>query len=455
MLINLGLHSNNNLPYFGRADRLKEIKRVPGITCALCGKKVIMEEAYEKAFQLTTKSLQNNLKKGCLDRWKEKSLIWEILNVYAKLHPKDSLDKIVQRDEEFLILKRAVVKDVLDRTHTDGADEASRKEILDLYRRIIQDSRGELRSANVVLRRFAKFKEYLQGIKLNVFKQLEIYAQQNPRKRLEEIINMPEVAEYHGRRQKLNKKQINMERNFHFNNIESMVKKANPDALEDISKAKEEALKLFYSEFDKEAKIYKIKKIYSEILEKYGCQKLQKKVFKEIEQLPTTYVSLDGFFSNAQAKKYNDFSIINSIIGPFLSSYEHIIARSKGGPDALENGVVLHSVCNRGRGNEPYIEVLEYHPELNKNSKKQIRLMSNRLLKGTVSDDLRYWPLKVSDTLRKVTNNKVNPDVTEYCRKRLKAIVDKLHSDDILELADANRQRDKFSKYLAEHEKDF
>ncbi len=456
MFLNIGFRSNNqSYQSFGHTDRLKDIKRVPGVTCAICGKKVIMEDAVEKAYQAVTKPLAIILKKGYMDKWKEKPLIWEILNVYARIHPKKSLDKIVQRDEEFMILKKAVVKDVTDRNHTEGKDNESRKEILNIYNSIIQDSRKELRSASIVLDHFSKFKKYLFGNKVNVFEQLEIYAQNNPRKRLVELINTPECVEYHAKRQSGHKKQINMMREFHFNNIEAILKKVDSSAIVDAKIAKESVLNLFYTERDDAIKIYKAKKIYENIIEKYNCQRLKNKIFKELEQIPTTHFSMDSFFLSAQAKKYNDFAIINSIIAPFLSSFDHLIARSIGGKDSISNGTVLHQECNKNKANATCLEVLEYHPEYDKNSKKQIKYISRCLLKGGIlSDDFRYWPLKIADTFRACTNKKINPNVNDYCHARLKAIVDKLHSDDILVLADANRQSKKFNKYLAEHEKD-
>ena len=440
---------NNNSPNFGSYEKIKDIKRIPGTKCALCGKDMIMENAVGKAYTAITKPLSTILKKGYMDKWKEKPLIWEILNVYAQLHPKESLDKIVERDEEYMILKRAVVKDVCQKTGTDGNDDPTRKQILDLYNSIMKDSRRELRCASVIMKRFSSFKSFLSGIKLKAFEQLQIYSSEFPHKRLSEIVNMPDIKYMHSKKHSIDKTLIDKKREYHFSNIEKMVKKTNPKALTEIKTAKEKTLQIFRYEKDQEAKIYKAKKIYQEILEKYNCRDLIPKVFKEIEELPSSYSTVDGFFKAANNHNYSDFNIIDSIIAPFVASYEHIVSRYEGGKSRLGNGLALHTMCNKKIGSDPYSEVLKYHPELEENSKAQIDQLSNIILKNNKWNHLRFWPLKASKTLMMHSDGQITPDITEYCEKKIKKLKKALKTaESEKEIININREINILSKWL-------
>ena len=42
---------------------------------------------------------------------------------------------------------------------------------------------------------------------------------------------------------------------------------------------------------------------------------------------------------------------------PFYITFDHVIPRSKGGTDTLDNLRLAHQVCNNERGNDPLIEV--------------------------------------------------------------------------------------------------
>lgn len=445
-------NNNNNSISFGAVEKIKHIKRLPNAPCALCGKKAIMEDAVKKAYASVTLPLSVIVGKGLMDKWKDKPLIWEVITVFAQVFPKESLDQMIVRDEEFLLLKKAAVKEIINIRGGDGTDQASHKAILKLYNSVLQDSRSELKPAEIVLKKFKKFKKLLQGIWKDTFEQLQIYAKKYPSLRLFEILNIPEIKKFHGIRNNFNKIQKKNERDYHFKIIEEIVQKSKPEMLEDINNAKKELMDSFNEIKFMEARKHNAKKIYSKVLEKHNALELKNKIFKELEKLPYSHSSVDGLITNFTYFENTDGQIIDNVISPFISSYEHIIPRSKNGKNALGNGLMFHTICNKKRGNTPYTEFLEYHPELEKNIKKQIMFFTEALLKGEMEDSLKYEPLKVTRTLNEYTNSQIIPDIREYCIKRIQAVSEKIYSKNNLEAQEANTQYKIFTEFLNEFE---
>ena len=85
---------------------------------------------------------------------------------------------------------------------------------------------------------------------------------------------------------------------------------------------------------------------------------------------------------------------------------------------------------------------------MKENTIKQINYISDKLLKGKAHDYLRYWPLKVSKTLEEYTQGELAPDVTEYCKKRLKQIKRRLKGAEPKPCSDEARQISVLTKYL-------
>lgn len=450
--MNLTINANTKInpykPTFGRVDVVREIKRIPGVTCACCGKEVIMEDAVKKAFIAVTKPLSDIINKGFMDKWKEYPMTWEALNVFAKVNPKESLDKMLVRNEEFVLFKKAIVKDVTGNPNKTTTNVEDKKKILDIFNSVINDSRRELKSAKTVLNRFSVFKPYLEAPNYETFELLEIYASKNPRKTLKKIVNNESINKTHGLKNTIQKSLINMKREYYLQQLENLISKANPNAKANIYTANDVATNILKHEKDSDAKLYKIKMLYKNLLEEQRTSELEAKIDEIIEKIPLTYSSPDLYFVTCVYKDYSDFEIINNLIQPFVSSYEHIIPKASQGEDVIGNGLVFHTKCNKGRGKIPYLEMINYHPDLGENTKKQIDFISDKLLKRKIDDYLRYWPLKVSKTLNEYTEGKISPDVTEYCQKRLKQISRKLAGKPPKPNSDESRQIAVFTKYL-------
>ena len=175
-------------------------------------------------------------------------------------------------------------------------------------------------------------------------------------------------------------------------------------------------------EKDSAARIPKMKSIYAQALTTIGCEKIIGKINKELEQVPITFITKDSFLAFAHRHGLNDYQIISSLLTPSVGSSEHIIAVSNGGQDSLSNVSVFCRSCNIKRAATPYTEFIEYHPEMIKNEPRQINQIARFILNNEVSEEASYYPMDVARTLAKITDGKINPDVSKYCDKRKQQI---------------------------------
>ena len=405
----------------------QEIKYLPKIRCACCDRKMINPMDLGKAFAAITKPLSQMMEKGVLSYWQQQPEIGEILQEFAEKFPTLSLDKIIDNKDNRTVLKMALVK----RTKKINAKELKQmtigegnrfidKEVLDKYGDIINRSRDTLRGAGAVMKRMASFKECLDGEKLATFEQLEIYAQKYPRKTLKEIINMDEIYKFHKTMDLLQRAEKREKLDFHFNNIEKMIKKLDPNTEDLIYDLKKSVLDLFDHQRDHESRIYYAKNMYKKALKQYDNKKILEKICLELEQLPTSFITKDSFLAYAKNHNYSDTRIISSLLVPAEVSFEHIIPKSENGIDHATNGIVLCRDCNQKRGNTPYEEFIHYHPGMPYNTQKQIQTIANYILEGRMDCMYRFWPIKVAQTLNEYTNGAINPDVSEYAKKALR-----------------------------------
>jgi len=414
------INKNNqkNNPRF-KALYNKDMRSIRNIPCACCGKKGISPEVYSQAILSLTKPLKMIIQKGKLERWLKNPEIANVLNEFISKYPDESLDKILQKDGELATLKKALIKNLQNNNEDMEDQDIDSQKINDWTKDFINLSRDILKSSSVVMKRLQSFKKYLSGNKLETFEQLEIYAQKYPRKRLSEILKIEEIYKYHQIKDLLQRAQVKEKQNFHFNNIKHMIEKENPNAKDAFSDIDDKTRNVFASYSSKELRMYYAKKMYIQLLEENNCKNITNKVLKELEQIPTSFVTTDSFLIYAANHNFGDYAIVNSLIAPYVSSFEHIVARSDNGEDSIFNGLIMHKKCNFERGSIHYNEFTEAHPEMLINTTKQIKFFCKQILDGNLTGEYRLWPIKVASTLINYTNGKINPDVSDYCQKEL------------------------------------
>lgn len=434
-----------------KGGKYQEIKFLPKLSCACCGKKMISSKDYYKAFSVIAKPLSKIINGKAFSYWAKQPSIWAILQDFAAKYPKFSLDKIMSDKENRVILKKALKsmayenEAVLQCNNDIEKEKMVDKIILDDYGDILNRSRSVLKGSSVVMKRMTPFKKCLDGEKLATFEQLEIYAQKYPRKTLSEIINMDEIYKFHKTKDLLQRAETREKLDFHFNNIEKLIKKVDPESEDMIFDLKKEVESLFDICGDVSRRIYEAKQIYKQALAKYKDKNLEKKVMAEIEQLPTTFITKDSFLVYAKNHNYGDARIISSLLVPSEVSFEHILPKRHQGKDFSGNGIVLCRDCNRKRGATPYEEFVQYHPRMPYYTQKQVRMIANYILEGRMPDDFRLWPIQVAKTLNENSNGIINPDVSNYVRKALQKSNEKLEMNTNIMQDIKNERNEKFT----------
>ena len=409
----------------------KVLRELPSLNCACCGEKTINPESFRRAIAAITLPLKKMLKEDCFQSWKKSLPIWDFLTELSKKYPEKSLDQLEFRTNSDIKtdVLDAITQGILAKTKKGYSDTNIDKKVGDYHKDILHCSRACLRSASVVMKRLSSFKECLNGEKLEAFEQLEIYAQKYPRKTLSEIINMDKIYKLHEGKNLLQRTETREKSDYHFDNIAKMVRKINPKAYEWFPDLKDEALDLLVLESDINARLPKMKLLFKKFLEESGCERIADKVYKELEQIPMTYNTKDSFFVHAHNNNYSDFQIISAILKPSVASVEHILPRSKGGPDIVDNTIVLCEHCNSIRGNTEYSEFIQYHPRMPYNTQKQLLQISQYILKGHFQDDLKFYPFNVAKTLEEYTAGRISPDLSEYCKKGAKVFQKKFEKN--------------------------
>lgn len=416
----LSINKVQSGPSFQSLRYYKAIKMIPDINCACCGKKVIHPDTLTNAWKSITKPLSFIIKKGVLDKWQERSdVIAAVLNKFAQAEPKQPLDKILDNLDNYKEFKAALMS--YSKTKFPNADikeqDDEANHILDALRR---NSREILKGASTVMKRLEVFKKNLDGIKRDIFEQFQIYAQKYPRKSLSEIVNMDEIYKFHSAKNILQRTETREKLDYHFGNMKKMIVKQKPELAEYADNLKEQALDIYVAEVDPKIKFYKMKELYMKALEDNNLEKLKYKITDELKLIPETFSTVDSFFTYAKNHNWSDNAIVSSMLYPYLSSYEHIIPRSRSGEDKYSNVLIFCRTCNSWRRSIPYHEFLKYHPEMVYNTQKQMDLISHYILSGNLPEEFNFYPIKTAKTLYDYTNGLIDIDVSSYCKKAIK-----------------------------------
>ncbi len=439
----LSINKIQSGPGFRSLGNYKAIKMIPNITCACCGQKVIAPGVADRAWGAVSKPLNTALKKGAFTQWMENfPQAAAMLQSFSIRFSGQSLDKIINNNDNYLELRNAVFSDVQS---LDGVDEISPDPHM-ATKKIIYDmqaaSRNNLRSSSVVMKRFSIFKDRLHGYKKDIFEQFQIYAKKYPRKSLSEIVNMDEIYKFHRMKDLLQRAESREQLDYHFGNIKEIIVKKRPDLAEKADELKEQALEIYAHGNDTKLHLAKMKNLYEDALKENNLENLKWKVFDELKQVPETFTTVDSFMVYAKHHNYSDGAILSSLIVPSMSSYEHIIPKSDDGEDKYSNGLVLCRECNQKRASVPYSEYVDYHPEMRVNTQRQMDFISQFILGGKLPQEFVFYPVKTSRTLYDYSGGKINVDVENYCKKALAKSEKKL-AEKTEELCNTKDSRDK------------
>ena len=307
--------TNNNINFQGKT-RIRAIKYIPNITCACCGKKLILPDNLAKAWKSISKPISFIMKKGLLDKWTKRSdSIAAILNKFVQTEPDKPLEKILDNQENYHEFKNALLDYVKSR-HPDSDADTNDEYVNRVLDSIRKNSREILKGASPVMKRLAVFKKNLHGLKRDIFEQFQIYAEKYPRKTLSEIVNMDEIYKFHSAKNFLQRAETRERLDYHFGNIKKMIVKQKPELADFADDLKEKALKIYAAEADPKIKFHKMKELYMEALESNNLAKLKFKAADElaVKGIDARVVSIPSFeIFNAPDEAYKESVLPNSV----------------------------------------------------------------------------------------------------------------------------------------------
>lgn len=445
---NLLPQNNQTKPTFNGLNYFHQVKALPDMVCGCCGRKTLNTDKFVKAVIPLSKPLSVQKEKGVLNylEWKYPKA-WETIKSFTERFPECSLDEIIhdkngETNDSYVELKKAVVEDIEAQKEIHNfttiieRDRFVNKTFYDLA----DHGRAYMLPSAEVIKQLLPLKQYLTGVKKEVFEQLEIYSRKFPEKTLSEIISIPQIRQFHSTKNILQRTETREKLDYHFENILLMVEQKNPEAVEAFQKLKEDVLDMFENENDPKRRIYLAEKMYKEALEQHNCESLEKKVFEELKQVPESFLTKDSFFNHAANKDYNDSQIITALFGYILASEEHVQSIHDGGKDITGNKIIMCRECNSKRKSIPYREFIKYHTDMPKNIQKQLDVVAKNILKGNLSDKFIPYPINVAENIVRESEGAINPDVTDYCEKMI------LQSEEIVakntqDIAGLNAQR--------------
>lgn len=416
-VFNLSIFNNQNIN-FKKAKPYKLLNKLPKTPCACCGGETITNSELKNFWAKVTRPLSKIILEGKLNYFKNKwPEAWDELITFAVKYPKDSLDKILTHEN--LFDKTALFFQKLIESKEKTNDEQAGRNLL---LSVLHATRKELRSSSVVMREAEAFEKSINegNIELdkNVFKQLKIYAQKFPRMSISKIIQQPEIHKHNSLMGKLFMESAIEERDFHFANILKLVPKNEVEKFKEIEKNIKGILS---QNINDEIKRNIIKNYYSnvEILKK--DEKLKNKIFKEIDGIQMSFRTKESFLAFSATQKFNDNAIIGSILDKHVSTFDHVLPQSKGGPDSIYNGIIMCQNCNQARGTISYPKFIRIFPQMPQNIYKQLEFVTKAIEKGKLPPNYDNYPIKISSTISKITHGEVDyNDFAEQYAKKLK-----------------------------------
>jgi hypothetical protein len=413
-------YNSKSLPTF-KQEYFNKVKNLPEMVCAICGKKTLSTDLYVNTIKEIARPLNYHLKKGELDFLKNNySKIFNKLIEFSEAFPKLSLDEILidkkgKHDELSEVFNSSVNADFSLLNSSDARTE--QRKIQKLFFDILDASRNYMKQSSTTIKCLSNIKEYLDYIKADVFEQFEIYSRKYPKKRLSEIVVLPEIYKFHSVKNFLDKMEKREKLDFHFQNIHNIIKAKKPKNIEYFDSLKEEVLKMYEIEKNNKAREYYAQEIYKKALNEHRLNTLENQVLQELDKIPKNFLSKDSFFTYAKNCKINDGQIVSSLFAPYLASEEHVHAISQGGEDVLGNLIVAHRNCNSNRGSKPYTEILQFHKDIPKHAQTQIDIITQNIENNVLPERLRTYPVSIANTLSEVSDGAIKLDIVDYCKR--------------------------------------
>lgn len=277
-----------------------------------------------------------------------------------------------------------------------------------------------------VVQKLEKFYDFLDKEDKEIFDLMVVYAEKYPKKTFAEIFSMPEIAQKHTELSELYKKQARTQRIEVFKRVRELSKDWPAQDAKKILVVNNDALKILLNEYYKpHVKKACVEELYNDFLKSCSKKRIRKKLFDILKDIPYETSPADDFVAGCAAQKTSDMEIVRNFAEQMQATFEHVKAKSEGGEDVIENGIVLCKKCNNERSNIKYTTFLKIHPEMKKNIQKQmnkiITYIKHNKLKG-----FENYPMDIKQTLLRETDNILKVKIQKYLKYREQKALQKL-----------------------------
>ena len=384
---------------------ISDMRELPHLNCACCDVEMLKNSEVnkflnKKIYYPASISLQKiktekifNEKKASASMLKA----YKYLRSYANKNPKLSMEEILARLRNKNIEKN-FPQDVID----------SFSQIRDLTKLVAHNSKYMIDELNKLNPDFHKLEK-------KVFKELKKLAQEYPDETFYSILNKPQI----------NKKYLTALQHKEMVVLDNILKETENETPEFKTKINElvQNARLVFSveSVDIMHKRGRVIESFKEFLSTEPDKTKAAKILKLINQLPDSKTDVDAFMIKGAQKNSN--AIIEILINRLRNTREHVKPHHRvndNGPSTIYNYICLCGKCNTERKRTEYDIFIQSHPEMPKNTQKQL----NKIIYYVNSGILRKhddYPEKIKIALDKESKGLINVDISNLNLSAAKA----------------------------------
>ncbi len=400
-------NKNFNFGYRLPNKAVGDIRDIPHLTCASCGKEVFIPEAMTKFLKSFTASSARALESSFLKDFKN-GWAFGFMQEFSKKNPKKSLSELMMSEEAQKKLQEL---------------DAKKKLLLGEFMSVADKITVK---APRVIQKLSQFYENFSKENKEILDIMEIYAAKYPKNTFAEIFQKPEVAQHHTQLYEIYKKQALEQKIAVFKRLKEFSAKLPTEDVKKLQVTNNEALKILNNEYYKpHIKKACVDEVYNNFLKNCRTKRIRKKIFDIIKDLHYETPAADEFIALCAQKKTSDKEIVSQLAQEMIATFEHVKAKSLNGGDEIGNGIVLCKKCNTERSNIPYRIYLKIHPEMKKNLQKQMNKIITFINRGKLTgyDD---YPVEIKNTLLNETDNLIKIKIKKYLKYREHQVLNKL-----------------------------
>ena len=410
--------SSKAYPNHFTLNPLSPLKNIPENRCACCGNEMITSDVFRNIWTKITLPITKVFSGSCFESIKaEHPKIYKVLNFFYEAYPNKSFDNIMLDDSNHAMFIDSVRNTVMEENGTFLTSVAYRKTVKKKTMEIFNAFERKLKQSSDIVRELKPFEKYMHNEKIEVFNELESLSSIYPEKTLSEMVQIPEVAEEHIIGAYNDAIDFAKKRDYHWEKADNLILAENKNLKTPLEQLHAAVSEFYIDDNDPKRCSYMIQKLYKNFLKENNLENIEQSVLEEISQLPVRGYTKNLFMSAAARNKFSDGAIVRYLIKPAMESEKRLIHVEDGGNNDITNKLVYCRDCCDKLHRLPFDEIRMYHPEIIQNSKKQIKLIEDRITSGVIDFKFRNYPVDIAKTLYKYTNGAIVPDLKEYIEK--------------------------------------